>query len=578
MLFLASSSRFARIISGFAGACALGTSAGTILAQDSPSDQAGRAQAGSLRDRLRFAGLDAGQCEALRRNRPMLEAHLKSGLRDLFHRFQTFPDAARNFTSENQLERLQDLQSSHWDVLTDARFDSLYAERVKVLSDSESKMGLDPRWHVAGHGVMLEHILAGLLDEMGGRAILPGAKRRARELKELVTSVVRLVMVDVEIAVSLRFNELRIGHQRALAEQRLADRNEAAGLFAELANGLADRDLTARLPADCPEAYMEVAEALNAALEDIRQQFAALSSGVQAAEATTDAIARTSRSFVENSAEHAQGLAASARQLAELADHVRGNAASTRSAERAAASTRTAAEDSGRIVGQAISAMADIETSAEKIGQIIGVIDEIAFQTNLLALNAGIEAARAGDSGRGFAVVAQEVRALAQRSADAAREIKVLVTGTKAQVDAGVQMVGRTQDAIGSIVRQVTDINDAISGIAAASDVQVAGLNSLSTDIGGFSARAAVGEDLANRSQEGADHLQTVVVELGRTIREFRIERERRQAASPAPVKAVQQRQLSARDEFSVGRDEDEMADFGFPLRRTAMGGERNAY
>jgi len=578
VLFLASSSRFARIISGFAGACALGTSAGTILAQDSPSDQAGRAQAGSLRDRLRFAGLDAGQCEALRRNRPMLEAHLKSGLRDLFHRFQTFPDAARNFTSENQLERLQDLQSSHWDVLTDARFDSLYAERVKVLSDSESKMGLDPRWHVAGHGVMLEHILAGLLDEMGGRAILPGAKRRARELKELVTSVVRLVMVDVEIAVSLRFNELRIGHQRALAEQRLADRNEAAGLFAELANGLADRDLTARLPADCPEAYMEVAEALNAALEDIRQQFAALSSGVQAAEATTDAIARTSRSFVENSAEHAQGLAASARQLAELADHVRGNAASTRSAERAAASTRTAAEDSGRIVGQAISAMADIETSAEKIGQIIGVIDEIAFQTNLLALNAGIEAARAGDSGRGFAVVAQEVRALAQRSADAAREIKVLVTGTKAQVDAGVQMVGRTQDAIGSIVRQVTDINDAISGIAAASDVQVAGLNSLSTDIGGFSARAAVGEDLANRSQEGADHLQTVVVELGRTIREFRIERERRQAASPAPVKAVQQRQLSARDEFSVGRDEDEMADFGFPLRRTAMGGERNAY
>lgn len=108
--------------------------------------------------------------------------------------------------------------------------------------------------------------------------------------------------------------------------------------------------------------------------------------------------------------------------------------------------------------------------------------------------------------------------------------------------------------------------------------MQVAGLNSLSTDIGGFSARAAVGEDLANRSQEGADHLQTVVVELGRTIREFRIERERRQAASPAPVKAVQQRQLSARDEFSVGRDEDEMADFGFPLRRTAMGGERNAY
>jgi methyl-accepting chemotaxis protein len=473
--FLASSLRLARIISGFAGACACGSSAGTILAQDSPSDQAGRAQAGSLRDRLRFAGLDAGQCETLRRNRPMLEAHLKAGLRDLFHRFQTFPDASRNFTSESQLERLQDLQSSHWDVLTDARFDSLYAERVKVLSDSESKMGLDPRWHVAGHGVMLEHLLSGLLDEMGGRAILPGAKRRARELSELVTSVVRLVMVDVEIAVSLRFNELRVGHQRALAEQRTADRAEAASFIAEIANGLADRDLTTRMATDCPEAFAEVADALNAALTDIQQQFSALSGGVQAAESTADAIARASKSLVETSSQQSQGLAASARQLAELAEQVRGNAADTRSAERVAVSTRTAAEDSGRIVGQAISAMADIETSAEKIGQIIGVIDEIAFQTNLLALNAGIEAARAGDSGRGFAVVAQEVRALAQRSADAAREIKVLVTGTKAQVDAGVQMVGRTQDAIGSIVRQVTDINDAISGIAAASDEQVVG-------------------------------------------------------------------------------------------------------
>ena len=508
----------------------------------------------------------------------MLETHLKAGLRDLFHRFQTFPDAARNFTSENQLERLQDLQSSHWDVLTDARFDSLYAERVKVLSDSESKMGFDPRWHVAGHGVVLEHILAGLIGEMGGRAILPGAKRRARELSELVTAAVRLVMVDVEIAVSLRFNELRIGHQRALAEQRTADRAEAADLIAELANGLADRDLTARLPADCPEAYVEVAEALNAALDDIREQFAALSGGVQAAETTTDAITRISGSLAKDSAEQSRGLAASARQLAELADQVRGNAANTRSTERVAASTRTAAEDSGRIVGQAISAMADIETSAEKIGQIIGVIDEIAFQTNLLALNAGIEAARAGDSGRGFAVVAQEVRALAQRSADAAREIKVLVTGTKAQVDAGVQMVGRTQDAIGSIVRQVTDINEAISGIAAASDVQVAGLHSLTTDIGGFSERAAAGENLASRSQQGADHLQSVVVELGRTIREFRIERERRHAAPPMPVKAAQQRQLPVRDEFSAGRDEDDMADFGFPLRRTATGGERGAY
>jgi methyl-accepting chemotaxis protein len=213
---------------------------------------------------LRFAGLDQEQCDAVRRQRPALQAHLKAGLRDLFQRYQSHPDASRNFSSERQIERLHDLQSSHWDVLTDARFDSLYAERVKVLSDSESKMGLDPRWHVAGHGVVLEHLLSGITEDMGTRALFPGSKRRARELSELLSAIVRLVMVDVEIAVSLRFNEARIAHQRALVDQRAADQAEAADIFSQVIRALAERDLTARVNADVPAAYADLAQTLNA--------------------------------------------------------------------------------------------------------------------------------------------------------------------------------------------------------------------------------------------------------------------------------------------------------------------------
>src|SRR5271166_6374740 len=111
--------------------------------------------------------------------------------------------------------------------------------------------------------------------------------------------------------------------------------------------------------------------------------------------------------------------------------------------------------------------MSEIASSSQQIGQIIGIIDELAFQTNLLALNAGVEAARAGEAGRGFAVVASEVRALAQRSADAAKQIKALISDSTGQVDKGVKLVAETGRSLEHIMEQVTEINLVVSQIAA---------------------------------------------------------------------------------------------------------------
>ncbi|MEX2696045.1 methyl-accepting chemotaxis protein [Rhizobium mongolense] len=542
-----------------------------------PSDQAKGAQAGSLRDRLRFAGLDAAQCEAVRRHRPMLEARLKSGLRDLFQRFQSFPDAACNFQNERQLDRLHDLQSSHWDVLTDARFDSLYAERVKVLSDSESKMGLDPRWHVAGHGVMLEHLMSGLAGELAGKPLLPGAKRRAKEISEMMTAIIRLVMVDVEIAVSLRFNALRASQQRAVAEQRENDKAEIARIFGDVVDGLAARDLTVRAATDGDDAYADIAGALNAALDGIQAEFAAISERTAKAETSTRSLAAASQGFSGDAAGHSQQLMTSAAALEAIAGSVRNGASESRAAEKAAAATRSAAEESGQVVGHAISAMADIEQSAEKIGQIIGAIDEIAFQTNLLALNAGIEAARAGESGRGFAVVAQEVRALAQRSAEAAREIKTLVTTTKAQVDAGVQMVGRTQDSIGNIVRQVTGINAAIATIASQTGEHAASLDTVTADVKALGGQVADSAASANRAAEGADHLHTVILELGQTIRAFRIARENARIEA-VPLHASRRRGIEIAARPATLDEQYDNEDFGFSRPAVNFGGGGNVY
>jgi methyl-accepting chemotaxis protein len=134
-------------------------------------------------------------------------------------------------------------------------------------------------------------------------------------------------------------------------------------------------------------------------------------------------------------------------------------------------------------VADAVAAMGEIEKSSAQISNIIGVIDEIAFQTNLLALNAGVEAARAGEAGQGFAVVAQEVRVLAQRSAEAAKEIKLLITASTGQVDAGVELVGRTGEALSRIVAQVADINKLVSEIAASAQEQSGGLDQVNVAV-----------------------------------------------------------------------------------------------
>ncbi|MDX2291601.1 MULTISPECIES: methyl-accepting chemotaxis protein, partial [Streptomyces] len=134
--------------------------------------------------------------------------------------------------------------------------------------------------------------------------------------------------------------------------------------------------------------------------------------------------------------------------------------------------THDEATRGGEVVARAVDAMAAIESSASEISQIIGVIDAIAFQTNLLALNACVEAARAGESGKGFAVVATEVRALAQRSADAAKDIKALISASAEQVAQGVSLVHQTGDVLGAILTRVSGINQVISEIATSADKQ----------------------------------------------------------------------------------------------------------
>ena len=184
------------------------------------------------------------------------------------------------------------------------------------------------------------------------------------------------------------------------------------------------------------------------------------------------------------------------------------------------------AETSSQVVMSAVEAMGAIEHSSGEIGQIVGVIDEIAFQTNLLALNAGVEAARAGDAGKGFAVVAVEVRALAQRSADAAKEIKALIANSNREVGAGVDLVRRTGEALARILEQVIEINGLVGGISTAAEQQAVALQEVNTAVNHLDQviqqNAAMVEEstaathaLLQRRKESIDELAGLVSRFG---------------------------------------------------------------
>lgn len=232
----------------------------------------------------------------------------------------------------------------------------------------------------------------------------------------------------------------------------------------------------------------------------------------------------------------AAALEETAAALDALTASVKANANGASEVESTVRTTRAEAEESGKVVKAAVSKMTEIQRSSEQISNISGTIEDIAFQTNLLALNAGVEAARAGDAGKGFAVVASEVRALAQRSSDAAKEIKALITSSGQHVRTGVDQVNRAGAVIENIVGRVAHISDLVSNIAAGAAEQSSGLGEINIGVTQLDRVTQQNAAMVEESSAASQGLQQDATTLAGLVSHFRIQAGAAAIAVPAPA------------------------------------------
>ena len=301
---------------------------------------------------------------------------------------------------------------------------------------------------------------------------------------------------------------------------------------------MASGDLSYRIQSDFPGRYGPLREdfnramgALDEAMEVIRLNAATMQSGASDISTAAENLSRRTE-------RQAAALEQTASALDEITATVGKTAESALSADTVVGHARAQARTGGEVVQRAVSAMGEIERSSDQIGQIIGVIDEIAFQTNLLALNAGVEAARAGDAGRGFAVVASEVRALAQRSADAAREIKTLISTSGAQVKDGVVLVRQSGEALNGIVGRIGEITELMGEIRASTQEQASGLAQVNTAVNDMDQVTQQNAAMVEQSTAASLNLSREAAGLSDLVGRFRVT----EGGAPAPIRHAQAR------------------------------------
>ena len=308
-------------------------------------------------------------------------------------------------------------------------------------------------------------------------------------------------------------------YERTAAEAR--EREKVVSALDAGLRALASGDLSHGITQAFPPEFEQLRLNFNTSIRALDETIARVVASAGAVDGGAREISAAADDLSRRTEQQAAGLEQTAAALDEVTATIRQTADNAGKAQQAMSHSRMAVGESSTVAGQAVEAMGRIDASSRQIAQIIGVIDEIAFQTNLLALNAGVEAARAGEAGRGFAVVAQEVRALAQRSASAAKEIKDLISEASDSVQSGVGLVVKVGEALSSVVSDFSRIEALVQDIAQAAKEQSTGLAEVNTAVNQMDQVTQQNAAMVEETTAASHNLRKEALQLGQLVEGF---------------------------------------------------------
>jgi methyl-accepting chemotaxis protein len=449
---------------------------------------------------LQIFALDEGDFSRFSGIAKSIAKHAPKILDSFYEGIRADPEQAAMFTSPAMMSSARAKQLEHWAELFSGTIDGAYLERAERIGLTHARIGLKPSYYIGGYA----KVLADFIEREIGGSITGRAK--ARKLATLV----KTALLDMEIATSAYIKAQDEARERVL--QSLAQ------ALAKVSHG----DLTTKLQG-LPKEFEQVRFDFESMCECIDQALSGVSQTSEQIRVGSSEIRAASDDLSQRTESQAAALEETAAALDQLTAGVNRAAKGASEVNHSVTETEAEAREGGKVVTEAVAAMDGIQKSAQEIGSIVNVIDSIAFQTNLLALNAGVEAARAGDAGKGFAVVANEVRALAQRSAEAAQNIKDLIGGSVRQVERGVSLVGRSGEVFGRIVEKVSGVTELASSISELAQEQAQQLSQVNAAVGDMDRMTQQNAAMVEETTAAARNLAQQSEDLAKLVTMFKL-------------------------------------------------------